>query len=47
MTKKQLERLLNTACEIITELEHNANPEQKQIIEDLFKEIITLDDPDA
>jgi hypothetical protein len=39
MTKEQLERLLNTACEIIVELEHNADAEQREIIEALFNEI--------
>jgi len=39
MTKKQLERLLNDACDIIIELEHNADAEQRDMIEALFNEI--------
>lgn len=39
MNKEQLERLLNTACELLVELEHSANEEQKVNIEALFQEI--------
>lgn len=39
MTKKQLNDLLNTACEIITELEHNADEQQQTKIDALFNEI--------
>ena len=38
-TKTQLNRLLNTACEIITELEHNADDEQQKRIDAMFNEI--------
>ena len=46
MTKEQLERLLNTACEIIVELEHNADAEQREIIDALFNEIKYSDELD-
>jgi len=46
MKKKQLNRLLNTACEIITELEHNADAEQQKIIDALFNEIKYSDELD-
>tara|TARA_B100001939_G_scaffold100192_1_gene86370 strand:+ start:2221 stop:2412 length:192 start_codon:yes stop_codon:yes gene_type:complete len=39
MNKEQLNRLLNTACEIIIELEHNADDEQQRRIDDMFNEI--------
>ena len=39
MKIEQLNRLLNTACEIITELEHNADEEQKKKINSMFNEI--------
>ena len=38
-TKTQLNRLLNTACEIINELEHNADDEQQKRIDAMFNEI--------
>jgi hypothetical protein len=39
MNNEQLNRLLNTACEIIIELEHNADDEQQRRIDDMFNEI--------
>jgi hypothetical protein len=46
MQKEQLERLLNTACEIITELEHNADEEQMKRIDAMFNEILYSDEID-
>jgi flagellin-specific chaperone FliS len=46
MKKKQLNRLLNTACEIITELEHNADADQQKKIDTLFNEIKYSDELD-
>jgi len=46
MKKKQLNRLLNTACEIITELEHNADANQQKKIDALFNEIKYSDELD-
>jgi hypothetical protein len=46
MKKKQLNRLLNTACEIITELEHNADADQQKKIDALFNEIKYSDELD-
>ena len=43
-TKTQLNRLLNTACEIINELEHNADDEQQKRIDAMFNEIKYTDD---
>ena len=39
MNNEQLNRLLNTACEIIIELEHNADDEQQRRIDAMFNEI--------
>ena len=39
MKTEQLNRLLNTACEIITQLEHNADAEQAKKINAMFDEI--------
>ena len=47
--KKKLERLnrlLNTACEIITQLEHNADTEQQKVIDAMFEEIKYADEID-
>jgi hypothetical protein len=46
MTNEQLNRLLNTACEIIIELEHNANDEQQRRIDAMFNEIKYADNID-
>jgi hypothetical protein len=46
MQKEQLERLLNTACEIITELEHNADEGQMKRIDAMFNEILYSDEID-
>jgi len=46
MKKEQLERLLNTACEIITELEHNADEDQMKRIDAMFNEILYSDEID-
>lgn len=48
MKKKQLERLLNTACEIITDLEiyNTCNSELQDRIEAFFQEILHSDDLD-
>lgn len=45
-TKEQLNRLLNTACEIIIELEHNADDEQQKRINAMFDEIKYTEDID-
>jgi hypothetical protein len=47
MQKEKLERLLNTACEIITELEHNADEEQIKRIDAMFNEILYSDEIDS
>lgn len=47
MTKKQLETLLNTACEIIVSLEGYADDELTQRIDTLFNEIKYSDQLDA
>jgi len=53
MTKEQLERLLNTACEIITSLEdsyfyhHSGDEDMKIRIDALFNEIKHSDQLDA
>jgi len=40
MKKRAIEsELLNTACELLTELEHHADEEQKEKIEALFNAI--------
>jgi len=39
MKKQKLNELLNTACEIITELEKYADDDQKKKIDSLFDEI--------
>ena len=45
-TKTQLNRLLNTACEIVSELEHNADDEQQKRIDAMFNEIKYTDELD-
>ncbi len=47
MNKDQLNRLLNTACEIITALEGYADPQLAEEIEAFFNEIKYSDDLDA
>jgi hypothetical protein len=39
MKKKQLNRLLNTACELLSQLEDSASDEQKKGINSVFNEI--------
>jgi hypothetical protein len=39
LTKEKLNKLLDTACNLIIELEHNANVEQQQRINAMFDEI--------
>ncbi len=46
MTNEQLNRLLNTACEIIIQLEHNADDEQQRRIDAMFNEIKYADNID-
>ena len=46
MTTEQLERLLNTACDIITSLEHYADESLQKDIDALFNEILYSDDID-
>jgi len=46
MTKEQLERLLDTACNIITSLEDYADESLQNDIEALFQEILYSDDID-
>jgi hypothetical protein len=46
MTTEQLERLLNTACDIITSLEHYADESLQKDIDALFNEILYSDDVD-
>jgi len=46
MELERLNRLLNTACEIITQLEHNADAEQQEMIDAMFNEIKYADDID-
>ena len=46
MDNTQLNRLLNTACEIITSLESYADDELKQEIEAMFFEILSSDELD-
>ncbi len=46
MNNEQLNRLLNTACEIIIELEHNADDEQQRRIDAMFNEIKYADNID-
>ena len=43
MTIEQLNKLLNTACIIITSLEHHADEELRQYIDEMFYEIIYSD----
>jgi len=43
---KQLNRLLNKACEIITSLEHNADDDLQKDIDALFNEIRYSDELD-
>ena len=48
MTKEQLERLLNEACELLIELEHAVvDEDQKKRIDALFNEIKYSNDLDA
>lgn len=47
MNKKTLERLLNNACELLTELECYADTDQSQKIDALFDEIKYADEIDA
>lgn len=47
MNKDQLNRLLNTACEIITALEGYADPQLAEEIEAFFNEVKYSDDLDA
>lgn len=47
MHKQQLEILLNTACEIISELESFANEELQIKIDAFFNEIVYSDSLDA
>lgn len=47
MEKQQLDRLLNTACEIIDCLEGYASDELKKDIDAFFAEIIHSDELDA
>ena len=46
MTKEQLERLLDTACNIIISLEDYADESLQNDIEALFQEILYSDDID-
>jgi hypothetical protein len=46
MTKEQLNRLLNTACEIITSLEGYADESLKKDIDVFFNEVNYSDDID-
>ena len=47
MKKQSMEsELLNTACELLTELEHHADEEQKEKIEALFNAIKYNDELD-
>lgn len=46
MTTEQLNRLLNTACEIITALEGYADDSLKKDIDTFFNEIVSSDDID-
>lgn len=47
MKKRAIEsELLNTACELLTELEHHADEEQKEKIEALFNAIKYNDELD-
>jgi hypothetical protein len=46
MKTEQLERLLNTACDIITSLEHYADESLQKDIDALFNEILYSDDID-
>ena len=43
MTTEQLERLLNTACDIIMALEHHADESLQKDIEAFFQEILHSD----
>ena len=45
-TKEQLNRLLNDACNLLMELEHNADTEQQKRIDDFFEAIKCEDDVD-
>lgn len=47
MTLEQINRLLNTACEIITSLEKHASEEIQADIDALFAEIRYSDELDA
>ena len=44
MTTEQLESLLNTACDIITSLEHYADESLQKDIDAMFNEILYSDD---
>jgi hypothetical protein len=44
MKTEQLQRLLNTACDIITSLEHYADETLQKDINSLFDEIVASDD---
>jgi hypothetical protein len=44
MKTEQLQRLLNTACDIITSLEHYADKTLQKDINSLFDEIVASDD---
>jgi len=46
MKNNQLNRLLNTACEIITSLEHHADDDLKKSIDAFFNEIMYADQVD-
>lgn len=46
MTTEQLEKLLNTACEIITSLEHYADESLQKDIDAMFNEILYSDNID-
>jgi len=46
MENKQLNRLLNTACEIITSLEHHADDDLAKSINAMFEEINCADQID-
>ena len=46
MTKQTLERLLNDACELLTQLEHYADFNQVKKIDALFNEIYYSDELD-
>lgn len=43
----ELAMLLNTACELLTELEHNATPDQQERINALFTSVMCKCSRDA